>query len=364
MKKQSKSNHQQNPPIKGYQPIRIPLPPVGKHEHSFTSFIYIKEHIQKTQSNNASGGNNGGSATLFVANAPSNGPIRADLFLRALFESYGDIQRVTVARKVGAITTGDGDDAVELFREAALQGMDYNSFASDSSTVKGDGKFAHVVFTSGKELKKATKALKKEMSGAGEDLFVIRLDNDRMEQLKMETAQLMMSTRSNNDSDSEDDEEEVTDATTSNLTGIQAVAEQARQKAGRHISRQKLLEMCNAAMAAFEDEEAESERRAKLAAEQPDEDGFITVTHGSSAPSFGTTNDLEEEQYHRRKGGKRNRKRKAASGVVSGADELQDFYRFQLKETRKKEVGDLKKRFEEDLAKVKKMKEERAYRPF
>jgi ribosomal RNA-processing protein 7 len=113
-------------------------------------------------------------------------------------------------------------------------------------------------------------------------------------------------------------------------------------------------------MAAFEDQEAEAERRAKLAAEQPDDDGFITVTHGST-PSFGAANDFEEEKHnvHRRKAGKRSRKRKA-----TGADELSDFYRFQLKETRKKEVQDLKARFVEDLKKVKKLKEEKAYRPF
>ena len=160
--------------------------------------------------------------------------------------------------------------------------------------------------------------------------------------------------------DEEDEESNDEEGETEQLTGIHAVAAQARQKAGRHISRQKLMQMCNDAMASFESEEAEAERKAKLAAEQPDEDGFITVTH-KSTPSFGATNDLEEEQYHRRKAGKRNRKRK---GGASGADELSDFYRFQLKESRKKEVHDLKKRFEEDLAKVKKLKEERAYRPF
>ena len=46
-----------NPTIKGYLPIRIALPPpVGgggaklesNNTPSFTSFIYIKEHIQRT----------------------------------------------------------------------------------------------------------------------------------------------------------------------------------------------------------------------------------------------------------------------------------------------------------------------------
>ena len=61
---------------------------------------------------------------------------------------------------------------------------------------------------------------------------------------------------------------------------------------------------------------------------------------------------------------KRNRKRKSNNNIISGADELTDFYRYQMKHTRKVEVQELKKRFEEDLVRVRKMKEERAYRPF
>ena len=55
------------------------------------------------------------------------------------------------------------------------------------------------------------------------------------------------------------------------------------------------------------------------------------------------------------------RKKKKES---TGASELQDFYRFQRKETRKRNVQDLREKFEEDLKKVKKMKEERQYKPF
>jgi len=230
-------------------------------------------------------------------------------------------------------------------------------FASTRNSARGDGKFAHVVFDSGKEMKKALKMMKRKISEGG-DLYAIRLEDDRIEQLVMETQQQSEEKEDNDESEDESREEDEKESVKS-LTGIRAVAAEARRKAGRHISRQKLLQMCNEDMASFETQEAETERRAKLAAEQPDEDGFITVTHGST-PSFGATNDFEEERHHRRKAGKRNRKRK----VVSGADEFSDFYRFQLKETRKKEVTDLKKRFEEDLAKVKKMKEERAYRPF
>ena len=351
-----------NPAIKGYLPIRILLPSSSsskqQQQHSFTSFIYIKEHIQRSQGNNATNNSSsgGGSDTLFVANAPSNGIIRTDILLQSLFEVYGDIERVTVAqnpRKANLSSSANNDDekATEIFRESAISNLDIgNIFATDSKSEKGNGKFAHVVFTSPKEMKRALKLIKKEISDAASKnngVFDMKLNDDRMEQLKLESQHLdtkQQNREEEEDSgDSQDDEEEV--SSTAQLSGIQAIAAQARRTANRHISRSKLMQMCNEAMAAFETQETLQEENAKRLAEEPDEDGFITVTSKSSTPSFGITNDLEEEVHTRRgKSNKRNRKRKAGG---SGADELTDFYRFQLKEQRKKEVIDLKQRFED-----------------
>ena len=333
--------------IKGYLPVRVALPRGVKNDaQPYTSFIYIKEHNQKGS------GDGVGGAILFIANAPANGPIRTDLFLRALFESYGSIKRVTVTqdpRKIGSSSnaTGTKEKALDIFREATLTGLDVCAFERK----KGDGKFAHVVFTSEKEMKNALKRLTKDISDA-EDLFMLQLDEEKVDQLIEETTQ--MDSKENSEVDGDESQLSVE----SSLNGIHAVAAQARRMACRHITRQKLMQICNDTMASFESEEEEAARRAKLAAEEPDEDGFITVVK-KSAPSFGGTNDLEEGHPHR-KAGKRNRKRKAGSGAV----ELSDFYRFQLKEARKNEVQDLKKKFEEDLELVRKMREERAFRPF
>ncbi|KAL3796271.1 hypothetical protein HJC23_008591, partial [Cyclotella cryptica] len=100
---------------------------------------------------------------------------------------------------------------------------------------------------------------------------------------------------------------------------------------GALVEKTRILQHLKQVMSAYEHTEAEVERRAKQLAEQPDEDGFITVTHRSSTPSFGATNDLEQQQHH--------------------------------EELKKKEMQDLKAGFEEDLETVKEMKEERAFRP-
>eukprot|EP00804_Cyclotella_cryptica_P026734 CCRYP_007954-RA/>CCRYP_007954-RA protein AED:0.13 eAED:0.05 QI:0/0/0/1/1/1/2/0/105 len=104
-------------------------------------------------------------------------------------------------------------------------------------------------------------------------------------------------------------------------------------------------------MSAYEHTEAEVERRAKQLAEQPDEDGFITVTHRSSTPSFGATNDLEQQQHH--EVGKWGRDRRGTGNKKWTINQ----------ELKKKEMQDLKAGFEEDLETVKEMKEERAFRP-
>ena len=398
MKKQSSCS---NAPatIKGYLPIRIHLPPplsnnntATSSNQSFTSFIYVKEHIPKvTKSSSLPSASSAESATLFIANTPANGPIRTDLFLKGLFEQYGDVVRVTVAhnpRKGTSSSEQQGE--VELFREAALAscctegggvvGWNAISHAVDEKSTRRDGKFAHVVFSSGKEMRRVVKAIKRDV--AEEDgMFAMKLDHDTIERLSMETAKAkqrdiddQQNDNHNDDESSNEDEDETTTTTppTILLTGIQAIYALSLQNSTRHIPRTHLLTLCNSAMSTFEFSEAESLRRAKLAAEQPDEDGFITVTHvGSSskvaAPSFTAA---FEENVHERRGGKRIRSRKRKNNVSgdernrSGAGEFTDFYRFQRRDEKKKEVQDLKARFEEDLEKVRKMKEERAFRPF
>ena len=287
-----------------------------------------------------------------MANAPANGLIRTDLLLKAIFEQYAEVERVTVARDPRKTSDDEsiGNAAVRIFQNAALSVG--NDLKEDQK--RGDGKFAHVVFSSGKEMKRASKAIRDDVESNG----IVQLDCETMDALVAQTELL----RREINTEEDDDEEEDTNRTgTKKLTGIYAVAAQYKQSFYRHTPRQQLMELCNTAMASYEQSEQEAEARAKRLAEEPDDDGFITVTHGSSAASFG---DLQTTQHQvgRGKGSKRNRKRKADNR--HGAGEFSDFYKFQWKEMKKKEMNDLKARFEEDLEKVKKMKAERAFRPF
>ena len=341
-KKQKQAKSTSISTIKGYLPIRMALPPLS-NSPPLSTFIYIKEHIDKRKSHESS------SSTLFVANAPANGPIRTDLLLKSVFEQYAEVERVTVARDPRK-TSGDDESsntATRIFRNAALF-LDHDPEDQE----RGDGKFAHVVFSSGKEMKRASKAIREDLETNG----IVQLDSDMIDALAAQSELL------HSESSAQDEgEDNINEHEKKTLTGIYAVAEKYKQSSYRHMPRQQLMELCNVAMASYEQSEQEAEARAKRLAEEPDDDGFITVTHGSSATSFG---DLQTTQHQmgRGKGSKRNRKRKADNR--HGAGEFSDFYKFQWKEKKQKEMNDLKARFEEDLEKVKKMKAERAFRPF
>ncbi|KAI0406017.1 ribosomal RNA-processing protein 7-domain-containing protein [Xylaria palmicola] len=101
----------------------------------------------------------------------------------------------------------------------------------------------------------------------------------------------------------------------------------------------------------FNRKEEEAHRLAKRLRNEPDEDGFVMVTRGGrSAPARRD----EAEEAKQRMLDKQQKKK----------DELQDFYRFQLRERKKAEQMELLKRFDEDRRRVQAMREKRGkFRP-
>ncbi|KAJ8128254.1 hypothetical protein O1611_g5382 [Lasiodiplodia mahajangana] len=101
----------------------------------------------------------------------------------------------------------------------------------------------------------------------------------------------------------------------------------------------------------FNRKEEEAQQLAKRLRNEPDEDGFVMVTRGSrNAPARRD----EAEEAKQRMLDKQQKKK----------DEMQDFYRFQLRERRKAEQMELLKKFDEDRKKVQAMREKRGkFRP-
>ncbi|KAB5535162.1 ribosomal RNA-processing protein 7-domain-containing protein [Coniochaeta sp. 2T2.1] len=98
--------------------------------------------------------------------------------------------------------------------------------------------------------------------------------------------------------------------------------------------------------------EKEAAELAKRLRNEPDEDGFVTVTRGGSRTAPAKREEAEEAR------------RKMVEKAEKKREELSDFYRFQMRERKKEEQAELVKRFEEDRKRVDAMREKRGkFRP-
>jgi ribosomal RNA-processing protein 7 len=287
--------------IKGYLPVRLKL------SSSDETFFYVKEHQESSQDSS--------SCTLFVANAPVLPTIQTHVLLKALFGRYGDVKRVTI---MDHPRNQHDERSIDLWTEKFTE----PSFLPPRSS---DGSFAHIVFTSKKEMKRTVKAITEIMSS---DTELPGLELETIERQTLAEEQ-------------------------QSLTGILAVAQRYRNS---RISRPELMDECNAVMQAYQDEEEQAKQQQETS-KKPDEDGFVRVSY--SAAAVGSKTDLDQAA-RRRKTSQRTRKKKA----VTGASELKDFYRFQTKVESKRKLQELRERFEDDLMRVKKLKEERQFKPF
>eukprot|EP01031_Cornospumella_fuschlensis_P040515 gene40515-49384_t len=103
-------------------------------------------------------------------------------------------------------------------------------------------------------------------------------------------------------------------------------------------------------MREFEEDEERERREHQEAREKPDDDGFILVA---------SKNKRKREDDHNVHRGKTQRTRKNKKDT-----ELKNFYRFQIKEQKMKQLDILRKKFEEDKEKVAKMKDARKFKPY
>ncbi|XP_022095462.1 ribosomal RNA-processing protein 7 homolog A-like [Acanthaster planci] len=95
----------------------------------------------------------------------------------------------------------------------------------------------------------------------------------------------------------------------------------------------------------------EEELKAKELEGVPDEEGWITVTRKSAKPAVART-----EKNQRRLRAKERKKREKT--------ELLNFYTFQMRESKREHIAQLRQKFEEDKQKIAQMKAARKFKPF
>mmetsp|Transcript_763 Transcript_763/g.1417 ORF Transcript_763/g.1417 Transcript_763/m.1417 type:complete len:391 (+) Transcript_763:174-1346(+) len=386
-----------SPLIKGYLPLRLKFPhsyytgkisdPDEDDDHdaddgkkTVDTFLYVKPH----QGNNSDcGGSN--NCTLFVANAPIIPRIETKLLLKSIFGRYGDVARCHVIQNPRRKKADNN-----LWLSSSMSQLAIPSFLPTNNTNKQLGRFAHVVMKSAKDLKRTMKQLTEIMMEEPvleEDGTTVTLSGLTLEPIELQTLadetdrqqKQQQKPQGDDDDDSDRDDEDDSAAASSSLTGLAAVAQRYRSsrkpfvfnRAAFANGENVLMQECNTIMQEWEESQETARRAKEAAAAHPDDDGFVMVTHSHStataaavdSDNVGVALETDRNSNKRRKNSQRNRNgKKQKKGL--GATQLKDFYRFQTKEQRKKSIQELRERFEQDLAKVKQLKEEKQYRPF
>lgn len=103
-------------------------------------------------------------------------------------------------------------------------------------------------------------------------------------------------------------------------------------------------------MMAYDKKKALESKTVK-ALEEEDEEGWITVTKKSKVQSFSRTENVVNKVMEKEKVGKQRK-------------ELQNFYTFQIRESKMKHIVALRQRFEDDKKKINQLKQSRRFKPF
>jgi ribosomal RNA-processing protein 7 len=413
----SKKSDNAKPFIKGYLPVRLKLVPTDAYscnndgdETSFDdnsdrhtkqhlvhpvdeTFFYVKEHNVGSTNGKSNNNDNKDSiepknATLFVANCPTAPNISTKILLQSIFGRFGEVVRVTVIPKppsgsnhhrVSSVTEtySDHDPYYHWTTQYSMKPSYFSTGGSNS--IEEVGQFAHVVFASTKEMKRTFRALQDIMMSSSDkvntkgnktmisstsllshNLPAITFDKIELQTLADESDRQWRAKTMPVDDD-DDDYTVPYGSIEHNKSNVLNIASQFRKSCQTYSDRQELLNECNAVMEAYEDAEETAERRKREMASMPDEDGFVTVSYGTT--DVGDIGELEMSTHQksatsasRRPGNKRLRTSKKKKGL-GGAEPLPDFYRFQTREHRKKSIHELRTRFEDDLKRIQKMKE-------
>jgi ribosomal RNA-processing protein 7 len=117
----------------------------------------------------------------------------------------------------------------------------------------------------------------------------------------------------------------------------------------------ELETLVNQELLEFEEMEESMRQEALSKRNMPDADGFVTVTRArgrrntNKDGSGGSATAVSVEQ---------------AKDLKPKEHALMDFYRFQMRENKRNQLVDLRRKFEEDKLKIEDLKKKRKFKPF
>jgi ribosomal RNA-processing protein 7 len=117
-------------------------------------------------------------------------------------------------------------------------------------------------------------------------------------------------------------------------------------RAGRPVDTTMLEGEVTKSMAAFEEKERDIREQRKRMKDEVDDDGFTMVVNSRKKQAISSSESSR----------KKRRKKKET--------EMGNFYRFQIRESKREQLADLRSKFELDKKRIADMKETRKFRPF
>lgn len=257
--------------------------------------------------------------TLFLANVPAQIGVDVHMYLKEAFAKFGEVELVRVKE------SSDND-------------------AMSSYTVKSA--IAFVIFRSSKGVKSVMNA------PFGESRLPPPSVKASLAEYKPSKRQRKLHSQYQDTANETERKEAMAAALEED---VQSLVRRFRAK----LPQAKLLqEEVDDYMARFEAAEEEAERKRKEAASKPDADGFVTVAYGKKRRRGGDADGSDGMNGGRKRGRAGSQKKKKKER------ELKNFYAHQMREAKREQLARLRTRFEEDKARIEKMKAARKFKPF
>jgi ribosomal RNA-processing protein 7 len=306
-----------------YTILPLAIPPTPAYPKHTTHTLYLRPHAPKIPTENDK-------RSLFVVNVPIDSTAA---YFRAIFASLigaGRVEDVTFERGLRSVVPG---------REVAVVGKAGKKRKRDMESTEGNGD------------KELPQIWDRELRKSGSTAVVVLVDAKSVESALKAIRKLHKSSKRDKDSPWPVWGEGI-EGKKSEVPKLGSARYLAHQKL-RYPDETALKLNVDAFMTEFNRKEEEKVKREKRMRNVPDEDGFVTVTRGGRT---GPARSEEAEQKRKELEEKEKKKREELQGA--------GFYRFQVREQRKAEQGELVRRFEEDRKKVGAMKEKRGrFRP-
>ncbi|KAI9735401.1 MAG: Ribosomal RNA-processing protein 7 [Claussenomyces sp. TS43310] len=309
--------------IAGYSILPISFPPTSAYPVQVTHYLYLRPHAPKVPTPKDD-------RSIFLVNVPVDSTAAHFRAIFATLVGAGRFENITFERDRKKDMTAASVPAVEMKEKSGkkrkrAQADENPPLGSENAgqlpqvwdrALHGSGSSAVVIMVDAKSVEAVFKAVRKVQKSEEYPVWGVAADGTPVDAPPLGSQRYLT------------------------------------HHALRYPDKAVLEASVDAFMTAFNRKEEEMAQAAKRARNVPDEDGFVTVSRGGRT---GPARREEAEEARRKEHAKEEEKKRT----------MGDFYRFQGRERRKAEQGELARRFEEDRKRVENMRKERrsTFRP-